>query len=196
LYKLLTDWGGLIGGCAALIAGAIAYIGALRAARTQVSAVFAAIERPAIFVEAVRARWHTSHIPNIPFIEYSIHNYGRTAAIIKYRKVNAAVVETIPNVASCETAKAMFDWTSVEANGTLKDLTETVLRNGDTDKLERVRERARVLIFSGIIEYEDPFGKQKFTTLFGWIFEPSDPAIPHSNERFIACDIRGYHVNT
>jgi hypothetical protein len=56
------------------------------------------------------------------------------------------------------------------------------------------RRRARVLIFSGIIEYEDPFAKAKFTTRFGWRFEPSDPAVPHSNERFIA--IHGYNVNT
>jgi len=195
-YKLLTDWGSLIGGVFALIAGVIAYIGALRAARTQVSAIFVGIERPAIFVEAQRARWNTSHLPNIPFIEYSIHNHGRTAAIIKSRKMSAAVVETIPKAAPCESATEMHDGTSVVASGALAGLTETIVRNDDTETLERVRARTRTLIFSGIIEYEDPFGKRKFVTRFGWVFDPSDPTIPHSNERFIACDKAGYNVST
>jgi len=196
VYKVLTDWGSFIAGIVALLAGIIAYIGALRAARTQVRAVFAAIERPAIFVEATRACWHTSHLPNIPFIEYNIHNHGRTAAIIKSRKISAVVVEKIPTVAPCENAKRLSDQTSIVANGALKDLTETVYRGDDTDKLESVRTRARILLFSGVIEYEDPFGGHQFVARFGWIFEPSDPAIPHSNERFLACDIPGYNVNT
>ena len=51
-YRLLTDWGSVIGGVFALIAGGIAFMGALWAARTQVRAIFAGIERPAVFVEA------------------------------------------------------------------------------------------------------------------------------------------------
>ena len=195
-YRLLTDWGSVIGGVFALIAGGIAFIGALWAARTQVRAIFAGIERPAVFVEAQRARWNTSHIPNIPFIEYSIHNHGRTAAIITSRKINAVVVEAVPHVARCETATQMADSTSVVANGILRDLTETIIRNDDTEKLERVRARTRTLIFSGIIKYRGPFGKREFITRFGWIFDPSDPTIPHSNERFIACNKPGYNVTT
>jgi hypothetical protein len=38
-YKLLTDWGSLIGGGFALIAGAIAYIGARQAATKQIAAI-------------------------------------------------------------------------------------------------------------------------------------------------------------
>ena len=189
LYKLLTDWGSLIGGGFALIAGAIAYKGAMRAARTQVSAIFSDIERPAIFVEAERARWHTGHIPNIPFIQYSIRNHGLTAAIIKSRKISAVVVETIPKIVPCETEKEAFDWTSVVANGGLTNLQlETVVRNDDADRLQFVRRTRRL---SGVIVNEDPFGKRKFTTRFGWIFEPSDPTISHSNEHFIACDKPG-----
>ena len=196
LYKLLTDWGSLVGGGLALIAGLIAYQGSLRAARTQVSAIFTSIERPAIFVEARRAHWHTSHVPNVPIVEYSIHNHGRTAAIITSRKISAIVVETIPEDALCDSAREFHYCTSIVANGSLADLTETVVQGDDTDKLEHVRARTRTLIFSGIIEYEDPFGKQRFTTKFGWIYEPNDPAIPHSNERFVAYDKAKYNVRT
>jgi hypothetical protein len=38
LYRLLTDWGGVIGGILALVAAAIAYRGALRSAREQIAA--------------------------------------------------------------------------------------------------------------------------------------------------------------
>jgi hypothetical protein len=38
-YKLLTDWGSLIGGGFALIAGAVAYIGARQAATKQIAAM-------------------------------------------------------------------------------------------------------------------------------------------------------------
>jgi len=40
-YKLLTDWGSLIGGALALVAGLIAYIGARQAAAKQVAAMTA-----------------------------------------------------------------------------------------------------------------------------------------------------------
>ena len=40
-YKLLTDWGSLIGGALALLAGLIAYIGARQAAAKQVEALAA-----------------------------------------------------------------------------------------------------------------------------------------------------------
>ena len=55
-YRLLTDWGSVIGGVFALIAGGIAFIGALWAARTQVRAIFAGIERPAVFVIQTQIR--------------------------------------------------------------------------------------------------------------------------------------------
>ena len=196
LYRLLTDWGGVIGGVSALIAGGIAYRGTLRAARAQVSGIFADIERPAIFVEATRARWHTSYLLNIPFVEYCIHNHGRTAAIIRSRKINAVVVETVPKLPPCEATMELHDWTSIVANGKIENLTETIVRNDDTEKLERVRARTRKLIFSGVIEYEGPFGDRKYVIRFGWIFDPSNPTIPHSNERFVACQAPGYNVNT
>ncbi len=195
-YKLLTDWGSLISGLFALVAGVIAYVGALRAARRQTHALYAEIERPAIYVEPKRARWHTSRVPNIPFIEYSIGNHGRTAAIILSRRISAVVVETIPKIPPCASASEVLDCTSVVASGPLPDLTETIARGDDTDELDRVRKRTRTLIFSGIITYKGPFGRREYLTRFGWIFEPNDPDLPHSNERFLACNKPGYNDNT
>jgi hypothetical protein len=50
-YKVLTDWGSLIGGVFALIAGAAAYIGARQAAKMQVDS---GREREAQEVETLR----------------------------------------------------------------------------------------------------------------------------------------------
>jgi hypothetical protein len=154
------------------------------------------LDRPHVFVDNLFPRvLLSSYRPHIPYVEFTINNYGRSPGFIKRRRIGLTLTDEIPEDMPIEKAIDVTDWAPIASGGWLKDTqTAKVPYPADGDIIKRISALELRCLFFGSIDYEDIIGNH-YTTKFGWIFQPSD-GTSISNECFVACDKPGYNEST